>query len=81
MEVEVMRTRPPRNCDILDELIEDMSEHNKQFDILVPLSDKIEKLRSKLRGNSFILVGSASGGKESHLTWLTHHENNNPDRP
>lgn len=50
-----------------------MSEHNKQFDILVPLSDKIEKLRSKLRGSSFILVGSASGGKESHLAWLTHH--------
>ena len=65
----------------MDELMEDMSEHNKQFDILVPLSDKIEKLRSKLRGSSFILVGSASGGKESHLAWLTHHENSNPERP
>lgn len=76
-----MQTRPPRNSDLLDELIEDMSQHNKQFDILVPLSDKIEKLRSKLRGSSFILVGSASGGKESHLAWLTHIENNHLERP
>lgn len=41
MEVEVMQSRPPRSLDIIDQLIEDMSENNKQIDILVPLSDKI----------------------------------------
>ena len=64
--------RQPRQQaeDILDELLLDLSELNKDPDILVPLSDKIRHYEHKLSGNSFVVVGPSNSGKESHVLWL-----------
>lgn len=56
--------------DVLDDLLMDLSEFNKDPDILVPLSDKIRQYEHKLVGNSFMVVGPANSGKESHIHWL-----------
>jgi hypothetical protein len=65
-------SRMPRQQaeDVLDELLLDLSEFNKDPDILVPLSDKIRNYEHKLLGNSFMVVGPANSGKESHILWL-----------
>jgi hypothetical protein len=57
--------------DVLDELIEDMSESNKNLDILIPLSEKLKDYEGNLSGNSFILAGPANSGKNSHILWLS----------
>jgi hypothetical protein len=62
--------RSPNADDVLDELLEDFSESNKDSEILVPLCEKILKYENNLNGNSFVLVGPASSGKESHVLWL-----------
>ena len=62
---------------MLDELLIDLSETNKDPEILVPISDKILKYENNLSGNSLIIVGPASSGKESHVLWLARDVNEN----
>jgi Cdc6-like AAA superfamily ATPase len=45
----------------------------------VPLSEKLLKYENNLSGNSFIIVGPASSGKESHVLWLAKDINDNSE--
>lgn len=64
------------NCaDLIDELIEDMSENNKNLSILVPLCERLKHFENNLSGNGLVLVGAASGGKDSHILWLSKYLN------
>lgn len=70
IEATTPYTHVSRAEDLIDILIEDMSEHNNDPDIIVP-NEKLEKYENNLSGNSLVLVGPANSGKNSQVQLLS----------
>lgn len=57
--------------DLVQSMMEEMSESNTDPEILVPINQHIEMIEEELQHKNFILMGPGCCGKSSTVCWLT----------
>lgn len=55
--------------DLIQSLMEEMSENNVEPDVLIPLNRRVEMMEEEIKNKSIVLMSPGHGGKSATVHW------------